>query len=106
MASFSGKSLVDAIKSNREILMITGIGFVTAMVLYLIIGIFAGLVADGTISVPTDINTTIQAFATTAGTVFTTILAVFGTIAGFVIIVAMLQAFGIKLDMGGKKEDF
>lgn len=101
MGTFSGKSLVDSIKNNKEILMITGVGFIVGMVLYLIIGIFAGLVADGTIAVPSEINTTIQGYATTAGTVFTTILAVFGTIAGFVIIVAMLSAFGIKLDMSG-----
>ena len=101
--AFSTKSLVDAVKDNSGILMATGIGFVIAMVLMILIGIFAGLVNDGTIVVPAATNTSVQAIATTAGTTLTVILGVFSTIAGFVIIFILMSAFGIKLSMGGRK---
>jgi len=98
--AFDANALVKAVKDNSAILMVTGVGFIIAMVLLILVGIFGGLVADGTISVPSGTNTTIQAFVTTAGTVLTTVVGVFGTIAGFVIIVALLKAFNINI--GGK----
>ena len=101
--AFSAMALKEAVLENLDILKVSGIGFLVAMVIMVIIGIFAGLVSAGTISVPSGTNTTIQAFATTAGTVLTTIVGVFGTIASFVIIVAILKAFGIELNLGSNR---
>ena len=100
---FSTKQLVNAVKDVSGILMVTGVAFVIAMTLYILIGIFAGLVNAGTIVVPAAVNTTIQAFATTAGTTFTTILAVFGTIAGLVLIFVLMRAFNVDLKIGGDR---
>jgi hypothetical protein len=97
------KQLVEATKDVSGMLMVTGVAFVIAMTLYILIGIFAGLVAEDTISVPSAVNTTIQAFATTAGTTLTTILGVLTTIAGLVIIFVLMRAFNINLKIGGKE---
>jgi len=76
----------------------------TSIVLLVVIGTFGGLVNSGTISVPSGTNTTIQAIVTLAGTIFTTIIGVFSTIAGFVIIVALMRAFGLELNLGGNRK--
>ena len=101
--AFESKVLVTAVKDNSAILMVTGIGFIIAMVMLILVGIFGGLVSDGSISVPSGTNTTIQTMVTLAGTVLTTIVGVFSTIAGFVIIVALLKAFGINISLGKGK---
>ena len=101
--AFSASALVQAVKDNSAILMLSGIGIIVAVVMLVLIGIFGGLVSDGTISVPSGVNTTIQALVTTAGTIMTTAVGVFSTLISFVVIVALLKAFGINISLGGTK---
>lgn len=101
--AFDTKQLVTAIQDVKGILMVTGVAFIIAMVMLILIGVFGGLVGDGTISVPEATNTTIQAFVTLAGTVLTVGLGVITSIIGFVIIFVLLKAFNININTGSNK---
>jgi len=101
--AFDTKQLVTAITDVKGILMVAGVAFIIAMVMLILIGVFGGLVADGTIGVPSATNTTIQAFVTLAGTILTTTLGVITSIVGFVIIFVLLKAFNININVGGNK---
>lgn len=100
---FDTRLLVQAIKDVKDILMISGLSFIVAMIMLIIVGVFGGLVAAGTISVPSGTNTTIQTLVTLAGTVLSATLAVITTIVGFVIIFVLLKAFNINISAGSNK---
>ncbi len=102
--AFNSSALKDAVSENAGILKVTGIGILVAIVLLVIVGVMGGLVSDGTISVPAGTNTTIQGIVTQAGTIFTTIIGVFATIAGFVVIVALMKAFGVDISLSGGRK--
>ncbi|MDH4127279.1 MAG: hypothetical protein OEV44_00885 [Spirochaetota bacterium] len=103
--AFNARALMDSAKQNTGLMQVAGIGTLIAVVLLVIVGIFGGLVADGTISVPSTTNTTIQTIITAFGAMMIVGIAVFTTLFGFVLIVALLAAFGISFSLGGSKRD-
>ncbi len=94
--AFNGKALVEAAKENLGLLQVAGVGVIAGIFLMVI----ADLIANNIPDVSSATNTTIQGYLTTLGTVGGTIIAVFGTLAGFVLIVAIMRAFGIELNVG------
>ena len=100
---FDTKQLVTAIQDVKGILLASGVAFIIAIVLLILVGVFGGLVSDGSIVVPSATNTTIQAIVTLAGTILTTTLGVITSIVGFVIIFVLLKAFGINISVGSKR---
>lgn len=101
--AFDTKQLVTAINDVKGILMVAGVAFIIAMVMLILVGVFGGLIADGTIGVPSATNVTIQSIVTLAGTVLTTTLGVITSIVGFVIIFVLLKAFGINININSNK---
>lgn len=98
--AFNGNALIDAVQDNLGILKISGVGFVITIILMVLLGIILENVADGTIPTSTAANTSIQALGTTGFSALTTMAGVFASIAGFVLIAALLKMFGIDLSIG------
>lgn len=98
--------IVDAFKEAKPILLALGIAVVVYLVLLIVVGIFVNLISDGTVAVPTAVNTsanTLLATMTSIGTVVFTALTVVG---GFIVIGVVLSLFGPMLGLnlfGGKK---
>ena len=105
MGKFNAKALMDSAKQNTGLMQVAGIGSLIAIVLLVIVGVFGGLVNNGTISVPAGTNTTIQTIVTAVGALMIVGIGVFTTLFGFVIVVALLAAFGISFSLGGSKRD-
>ena len=103
MVSFSGSTLVTAVKDNVDIIKVSGVGFIVVVVIMILLGIFLDNVSDGTIPTSSAANTSIQALGTTAFAALTVMAGVFSSIEGFVLISALLKAFGINLSYGSRK---
>lgn len=102
--AFDSDVLIDAVKGNLGILKIAGAGFLVAIVIDVLLGIFLENVNNGTIATSSAANTSIQTLGTAALAAVTTIAGVFTAIAGFVLIVALLKAFGIDLSIGSGRQ--
>lgn len=102
--AFNGNALIEAVKDNLGIIKISGIGFVFCIVLMVLLGILLQNVSDGTITTSSAANTSIQALGTTAFAALTTMAGVFASIAGFVLITALMKAFGIDMSFGGSRK--
>ncbi len=67
----------------------------------ILIGIFVGIVQDGSVSVPTATNTSVTALGSGFSSLVTTVLNPFGTIAALVIIGVLLVIFFKDGKLGG-----
>jgi len=94
--AFNGKALVEAAKENLGLLQVAGVGVLVGIILMVV----ADLIANNITGVSSATNTTIQGFLTQLGTVGTSIIGVFGTLAGFVLVVAIMRAFGVEISLG------
>ena len=104
MAGFM-QAIVEAFGNSKDLFLKLGVAVVTYLVILVIVGIFAQLIASGTIAVPSAINTSAQALVTSMLAIGVLIMASITTVAGFIVISVLVAVFGPMLgfNMGSKK---
>ena len=97
--------VTDTFKKMKPLLLGLGVSVLVYIILLIIVGVFANLVAEGTISTTAAVNTAVQATLTTMISIGTAGFAALLTIAGFIVIGVLLVLFGpmIGLNIGGSK---
>jgi len=76
-------------------------GYALAIMGEILVGIFVGIVQDGSVTVPTATNTSVSALGTAFSTLVTTVLNPYSTIAALVIIAVLLVIFFKDGKLGG-----
>lgn len=97
--------VTDTFKKMKPLLLGLGVSVLVYIILLIIVGVFANLVAEGTIDTTAAVNTAVQATLTTMITIGTAGFAALLTIAGFIVIGVLLVLFGpmIGLNIGSGK---
>ena len=99
-------AITDTFGKSKGLLMKLGIAVIVYIVLLIVVGIFAELVSDGTIDVPSAVNTSIQAVVTSMLAIGVIVFAALTTIAGFIVIAVLLAIFGpmLGINFGSSKK--
>lgn len=88
------KTVSDALKGIQGVALIAVIGVI-------VIGSIIGAVTDGSISLPTNFNTTLSGFDETMSGWFTSGTAVITTIVALIVVVVLIALFSSKKGKGG-----
>ena len=101
------KSIVNAFKSAKPLLLALGVSVIVYIVLLIVVGIFVQLIVAGTIAVPEAVNASAQTLLTTMIAIGTVIFAALTTVAGFIVIWVLIALFGpmLGIDFGGSKKN-